>query len=297
MRYIISGSKGLIGERLKLRLDNEGNQCIMEIDQRLGSNLLSLPSYQLTQETQYADIFFHLGAYTKINETVKNPALSHLNNACGTYEALEFCRRNGIKKFVYMSSSRTLSREENPYTASKKYGEHLCEAYKQCYGIDYLIIRPSTVYGAHHDLTTRLITTWVINALKNKSLVLYGDPRTKTLDFTYVEDFVDGIMCLLRNWDRAKNDWYDICGDDCRKLIDVARIISEVIYKKCFKEFDLPFAIKMEIKKSEIAQPQQVKIDISKLKKFGYNPKVKIEEGVEKLVDFYLNEGRKWVEN
>jgi len=283
MKYIISGSSGLIGERLKKELD-KSNECIMEIDMRKGSNLLSLDSIRLTQKTQNTDIFFHLAAHCKINEGIKNPELPHLNNANGTFQALEFCRKNNIKKFVYMSTSRLLSPEKNPYTASKKYGEELCEAYKQCFGIEYLIIRPSTVYGECHDLTTRLITKWVINALTEKTLEIYGD-EDKTLDFTHVDDFVDGVMLLINKWDISKNTFYDICGEDCRRLIDVAILIAE----KTDNELEIKF------KKPETAQPQSVKVDITKIKRLGYKPKIKLEEGIERLVEFYLTEGEKWL--
>ena len=284
MRYIMSGSRGLIGEKLKQRLDDRGDKCILEIDQRAGSNILNLDSYQLTPTTQHTDIFFHLGAFCKISETVKNPRLSHYNNACGTFEALEFCRKNNIKKFVYMSSSRILSKEKNPYTASKMYGEYLCEAYRQCYGIEYIIIRPSTVYGEHHDLTTRLITKLIINAMKGKPLIIYGDDK-KTLDFTHVDDFVDGVELLIIQWEKTKNDAYDICGDDCRILVDV----GEEIIKQTNSKSNIVF------EKPEKTQPQKVKVDISKIKGFGYNPKIKIEEGIGRLVKFYLTEGQKWI--
>jgi len=283
MKYIISGSAGLIGSKLKERLDKD-NQCIMEIDQRKGSNILSLDSVRLTQKTQKTDIFFHLAAHCKINEGVLNPELPHLNNADGTFQCLEFCRKNNIKKFVYMSSSRTLSEEENPYTATKKYGEHLCEAYKQCYGIDYLIIRPSTVYGEHHDLTTRLITKWVINAMSGKPLEIYGD-KEKTLDFTHVDDFVDGVSCLLDNWEESKNTFYDICGEDCRNLTDVALLLSDILER----------TVRIDYLEPEIAQPQDVKIDISKVKEFGYEPKIKLEEGLDRLINFYKTKGQRWL--
>jgi len=289
MRYIISGSAGLIGEKLKERLD-ESNECVMEIDMRKGSNVLNLDSIRLTPNTQQTDIFFHLAAHCKINEGTLNPELPHINNCQGTFQALEFCRKNNIKKFVYMSSSRVLSREENPYTASKKYGEALCEAYKQCYGIDYLIIRPSTVYGEHHDLTTRLLTKWVINALTNKPLEIYGD-KNKTLDFTHVDDFVDGVFCLLNNWDAVHGEAYDICGDDCRKLVDVADIIKNEIDK--YIMYDYSFQVLF--KEPEIAQPQNVRIDISRLRVLGYDPQIKLEEGIKRLVKFYKGEGQKWL--
>ncbi len=287
MKFIMSGSKGLIGESLMKRLLDDGNECILEIDQRLGSNVLSLDACQLTPSTQQTDIFFHLGAFCKIGETIKYPELAHINNADGTFSALEFCRKNDIKKFVYFSTSRILSSERNPYVASKIYGEELCKAYSECYGIEFIIIRPSTVYGEHHDLTTRLITKWVINALTDKPLILYGD-KDKTLDFTHVDDFVDGIMLLLKNWDKAKNEAYDICGEDCRKLTEVARIINTSL--------DV-FSITTILQPAEIAQPQQVKIDISKIKKFGYEPKIKIEEGIKRLIKFYKGKGSKWITN
>ena len=284
MRFIMSGSQGLIGTKLKKSFDKKEYECIMEIDQRLGSNVLNLNSIQLTPSTQKTDIFIHLAAFCKINETIKHPELAHLNNANGIFESLEFCRKNDIKQFVYMSSSRTLSPEENPYTASKKYGEYLCEAYKQCYGIEYIIIRPSTVYSEGHDLTTRLITKWIISAIKGEPLTLYGD-QFKTLDFTHVDDFVDGVNCLLDNWEKAKNQAYDICGNDQRKLVDV----YQEIIKQTGSESKLIY------EDPEQAQPQDVKVDISKIQKFGYEPKIKIEEGVKRLVNFYKGEGKKWI--
>ena len=278
MKYIISGSQGLIGKALKKELDKK-HKCVLQIDHRLGGDILHLDSIKLTPETQKTDIFFHLAAHCKINEGTMNPELPFLNNANGAFRALEFCRKNGIKKFVYYSSSRVLSPEVNPYTASKKYGEHLCEAYKQCYGIDYIIIRPSTVYGEGHDLTTRLITKWAIESLMDRPLRIFGD-ENKTLDFTHVDDFVKGVMLLIKNWDKAKNEAYDISGNDVHKLIDVADMFGDVT---------------VVFEKPEIAQPQQVKIDISKMKALGFKPKIKLKEGVVRLIEFYKKEGKEWL--
>ena len=286
MKFIMSGSRGLIGECLMKRLIKENHECIMEIDQRCGSNILSLAAYQLTPETQATDIFFHLGAFCKINETIKEPSLAHFNNAYGSFQCLEFCRKNDIKKFVYFSSSRILSPERNPYVASKIYGEELCKAYCECYGIEFIIIRPSTVYGEHHDLTTRLITKWVINAMSDEPLILYGNDE-KTLDFTHVSDFVDGIMLLVSKWEKSKNDAYDICGNDQRRLTEVVAIIEKQLGRY----------IDIDVQDAEMAQPQSVKIDISKIKKFGYKPKIKLEEGIKRLIKFYKGEGKKWITN
>lgn len=282
--FAITGGEGLIGSKLKEKLEKKGHKCNLEIDLRKGSNILNINDYGHNIETQPIDIFYHLGAFCKIHDCIENPRLSNYNNAQGTFQALEFCRLNNIKKFVYFSSSRVLSKERNPYVASKIYGEELCKAYYECYGIDYLIVRPSTVYGEHHDLTTRLITKWVINVLKGEPIKIYGD-RKKTLDFTHVEDFVDGIELLIKQWENTKNQSYDICGNDHRKLIDVARLLEKLSKRK----------VKIIWRPAQIAQPQDVKIDISKLEHLGYVPKIKLEMGLKRLIKFYKTEGKKWI--
>jgi len=284
VRYAITGSCGLIGQKLKKRLDDCGHECVMEVDVRKGSNVLNINSTILNQTTQKIDIFFHLAAHCKINEGTNHPSLPHKNNCQGTYQALEFCRKNNIKKFVYMSSSRVLSPEENPYTASKKYGENLCKAYYQCYGIEYIIIRPSTVYSEGHDLTRRLLTNWVINAMTGKPLEIYGD-ENKALDFTHIDDFVDGVMLLLFKWEVTHGDSYDISGDDYRTLVEV---YTEII-KQTGSKSELVYT------EPEVAQPQNVSINIDKMKKLGYNPKIKLEEGIKRMIDFYKTEGKKWL--
>lgn len=287
MNYVLTGHKGLIGEYLKKRLDKENWKCMAHIDTREGFNILNLKSLELNPETQPVDIFIHAASFCKINKCIENPELSHLNNTDGVFECLEFCRLNGIKKFMFFSSSRVLSKEVNPYTASKMYGEMLCKAYKECYDIDYIIVRPSTVYGPCHDLTSRLITTWVINAMSGKSLICYGKAHTKTLDFTYVDDFVDAIMLLINEWETTKNEDFNISGEEETSLLKLFYIIQSELDKLLY----------INEQKSEIAQPQKVNVDTSKIKLLGFKPKINLKEGIKRLVEFYKTEGKEWIKN
>ena len=274
MNYIITGADGLIGTFLKEKL-NKKHKCVMSIDQRSGFNILDLGAVKLNPVTQHTDIVYHLAAHCKINEAIETPSLPHMNNSDGTFMLLEFCRKNGIKKVVNFSSSRVLSEEENPYTASKKYGENLMRAYYKCYGIEYITVRPSTVYGPIHDVTSRLLTTWCQNALQGKQLKIFGD-ENKTLDFTYVSDFIDAIELLTDSWEKTKNQEYNISGDNEVKLRDIVDMIGEHVED-----------IKFDYYPAEIAQPQKVHVDTEKMKKLGYQPKVKIKEGISKMMDFY----------
>lgn len=240
MKYIMTGHVGLIGTKLKKALDNNGYQFIRGLDKRVSihDNTTNTKNTKLN-----ADIVFHLADNCKINQIIKNPELS-FENVRGIESILEMCRKNNIKKIVYFSSSRVLSKEENPYTAYKKYGEYLVKAYSKCYGIEYIIIRPSTVYGGL-DKTNRLMNIWISNALQNEPLEIYGD-LNKTLGFTYVDDFVNGVLgALTLKW----NSEYNISGKE-EKLIDVAREIIKQVNSKS----------KIVLKPIELEQPQKVNI-------------------------------------
>tara|TARA_Y100000310_G_C20631260_1_gene788785 strand:- start:203 stop:1093 length:891 start_codon:yes stop_codon:yes gene_type:complete len=277
MKYVMTGHKGLIGESLKKRLDNKGHEAVLQVDQKEGFNILYLESQDLKNEQ--VDVMFHLAAQCKINQAISKPLLPHKSNAEGIFQVLEFCRKNKIPKIVFMSTSRVLSPERNPYVASKIYGEEMVKAYHECYGIDYIIIRPSTVYGPCYDETSRLMSNFVVNALRGDDLKIYGD-ENKTLDFTYVEDFVDGIMLSMKKW----NEDYNISGEDEVKISDVADEIIAQTKSKSKIKFLLP----------ELAQPQKVKINIEKIRALGYNPRVKMKEGISNMVSWYVAHPDAW---
>ena len=279
MKYIITGNKGLIGTYLKKRLDKEGHKCVMQIDKREGFDTTDLmfKDYELSDKV---DVFFHFAAQCRINEAIANPILPHKNNVDGILSVLEFCRKHEIPKIVAASTSRVLSKERNPYVASKVYVEELVKAYHDCYGLEYIVVRPSTVYGPMFDETSRLINNWLISAFKNEDLRLYGDIN-KTLDFTYIDDFVDGIMLTTKNrWNKT----YNISGEKEVWLCALARgIIEQTKSKSGIKLFP-----------EEIAQPQNVNVDNSEIKKIGYKPKVSMREGVKRMAEFYKKNPDAW---
>ena len=280
MRYIITGHRGLIGDFLKKRLDQEGGDCVLQIDQREGFNVLELEARDIEPDER-VDAFFHMAAHCKINQSIAKPLLSHRSNAEGIFSVLEFCRHHKIPRLVVASTSRVLSPERNPYVASKIYVEELTRAYHDCYGLEYLIVRPSTVYGPVFDETSRLINNFFAAAFRGEDLRIYGD-KTKTLDFTYVDDFVDGVM--LAYYEGRWNNAYNISGEDEVKVVDVANEILKQTGSKS-KVIFLP---------QERAQPQQVRVNTSNLKILGYTPKVKIKEGIRRMVEFYKTNPLAW---
>jgi len=272
MNIFITGNKGLIGSALEKRFIKEGHTIVGSIDKRSGSDLSWLKDLEIEDKI---DMFVHAAAHVKINKMVSEPAIAHENNAEGTFYALEFCRKHGIKRFVFFSSSRVLSKEKNAYTSSKLYGEELCKGYKNSYGIDYVIIRPSTVYGPFWDLSKRLVHLYITAALTHEELKIFGDPKTKTLDFTYIDDFIDGTMLAINHseWDKE----YNISGEEEYNVYEAAKYILELTGSRSL----------INVYPAEIAQPQIVKVDISEIKKLGYEPKVSLKEGLKRTVEWY----------
>ena len=279
MQYAITGHQGLIGTYLKKRLDKEGHKCVLQIDQREGFNVMDL-MFKETELSDKIDVFYHFAAQCRINEAIANPILPHRNNVDGILSVLEFCRKHDVPKIVTASSSRVLSPERNPYTASKVYVEEMTRAYSDCYGLEHIIVRPSTVYGPLFDETSRLINNWFTAAFKEKELKLYGD-KNKTLDFTYIDDFVDGVMLATKGpWNQS----YNISGNEEVNLYDLGKYIIE----------KTGTSSKLNMYPEERAQPQQVKVDISAMKDIGFNPKINIAKGIDKMIKFYKKNPKAW---
>jgi len=279
MQYAITGHQGLIGTYLKKRLDKEGHKCVLQIDQREGFNVMDL-MFKETELSDKIDVFYHFAAQCRINEAIANPILPHRNNVDGILSVLEFCRKHDVPKIVTASSSRVLSPERNPYTASKVYVEEITRAYSDCYGLEHIIVRPSTVYGPLFDETSRLINNWFTAAFKEKELKLYGD-KNKTLDFTYIDDFVDGVMLATKGpWNQS----YNISGNEEVNLYDLGKYIIE----------KTGTSSKLNMYPEERAQPQQVKVDISAMKDIGFNPKINIAKGIDKMIKFYKKNPKAW---
>jgi len=264
----MTGHKGLIGSSLLKRLEGRGDEAVLLVDKREGKNILDMNNFGLEEPV---DMMIHLASFCKISKCIEDTRLPFENNVLGMYKVLGFCRKNKIPKIVFTSSSRVLSKEKNPYTASKIYGEELVKGYSDSYGIDYVIIRPSTVYGPFNDFSKRLVDIFCLNALQGKELKIFGD-KNKTLDFTYVDDFVDAMMLCMNE----RNKEYDISGDEEVKVSYVADLVIRLAGEGSKRFYP-----------AEVAQPQEVELDISEIKKLGYEPKVGIEEGIRKTFEWY----------
>ncbi|MDD5470255.1 MAG: NAD-dependent epimerase/dehydratase family protein, partial [Candidatus Peribacteraceae bacterium] len=249
MKILITGSSGTIGTRLCERLlqtdheitcvDWEPNKWIRAIDERtLRIDLRDAKAVR--QIPSDIDIIVHLAANARVYELVVDPERA-LDNFITLFNMLEYARQNSVKKFIFASSRESygnievekLTEElasvvncESPYTASKIGGEALVRSYERCYGIDMLIFRFSNVYGMYDD-SVRVVPQFIRNARANETLTVFG--KEKCLDFTYIDDCVNGILLGIEKFEEAKNDVYNLAFGEGATLIHLAERVIELL--------------------------------------------------------------------
>lgn len=302
-KILVTGSSGTIGTRLCEKLLEE-NYEIVGVDlksnrwnERLNESTIigDLRNKQTLENLpKDIDLVIHLAANARVYNLVIDPGLARDNFEI-LFNTIEFCRKNDIKRFIFASSrevygnSKQIVHSENdvyvrncesPYTASKIGGEALVHAYHRCYGINFIIIRFSNVYGMYDD-SDRVIPLFIKLTKENKDLVVYDGE--KMLDFTYIDDAISGILKCTENFDQVKNDVFNIASGEALSFIEVAQLIQQYMDNKN----------KIAIKENRTGEVVKFIANISKAKKkLGYEPKTTITGGIEKSIKWYMKRVR-----
>lgn len=298
-KILITGSSGTIGTRLSEKLIDLGYN-VTGVDIRpnkwnpnLNKNTILV---DLTKKEQVFDkipnnfdLIIHLGANARVFNLVADPTLAR-DNFESLFNILEFARKNKINRFMFSSSrevygnSDTLVHPENhisvsncesPYAASKISGEALVHSYFRCYNIDFIIFRFSNVYGMYDD-SDRVIPLFIKLCKEGKNLSIFG--KDKLLDFTYIDDVVEGVKLCVEKFDTGKNDVYNLAYGEGTTILETAEMI-----KKFLKS-----GSKIILKENRLGEVVKCITNISKAKqKLGYSPKTTISDGIRKTIDWY----------
>jgi UDP-glucuronate 4-epimerase len=257
MRVLVTGSSGQIGTNLALRLVRDGHD-VFGIDKRLNTwtdgfrYLLQDLSgrYPAMQggiggvEYPAADVVVHLAAHAKVHQLVREPERA-LENMMMTFNVLEYCRQTrtpvifsssrevygDVHRFTTEEASADFAYAESTYSASKIAGEAFVYAYARCYQLPYLVFRFSNVYGRYdNDLERmiRVIPLFTHRILRGEPITVFGG-EDKVLDFTYVDDCVEGIV---RGIDaltsgRLHGETINLAYGEGNTLVRVAELIGD----------------------------------------------------------------------
>lgn len=309
MRVIITGSSGQIGTNLALRLKKDGHE-VFGVDKRRNTwtndfqYLLQdlsghYPSYATGiggVDYPKSDVVVHLAAHAKVHQLVREPHRA-LENMVMTYNVLEYCRQT--KTPIIFSSSREVYGDihrfdteettadfaytESTYSASKIAGEALIYSYSRCYDLPYLVFRFSNVYGRYdNDIgrMVRVIPLFVQRLSRDMPVTIYGEE--KVLDFTYVDDCVDGIVRGIQALagGKAQNETINLAYGKGNTLVRMAELIGEALGKK--PDITLAPALVGEVTHyiANIAKAASL---------LGYEPKVPLEVGIARAVEWQMS--------
>jgi len=298
-KILVTGSSGTIGTRLCEKLLAKGykvtgvdwkhNKWNRNIDKiTIIGDLRDKKTFDKVPKDH--DVVIHLAANAMVYDSVVNPDLA-FDNFITVYNTLEFARKSNIKKFMFASSrevygntAKTVLKEdeanivncESPYSASKFGGEVLTRSYKNCYNIEFVIFRFSNVYGMYDD-SNRVIPQFIRLAKQGKDLTVFG--KDKSLDFTYIDDNIKGIMLCVENFDKIKNDTINIAFGKGTTILSIAELIKKKLNPK----------INIILKEKRTGEVLRYTADISRIKAIGYKPETDVIEGISKSIEWYEN--------
>lgn len=308
---LVTGGAGFIGSHLCDRLLDEGHKvlCLDNFndfyDPKLKEQNLAQasrhPNFTLVRgdilDQELLERVFsryrpekivHLAAIAGVRPSITSPTKYVDVDIKGTVNLLEVAKRYEIKQFIFGSSSSVYGLNKkipfseddpthlqaSPYATAKKAGELYCRTYHHLYGIPITILRFFTVYGPRQrpDMAIRKFTELMI---EGKPIPMFGD-GTSERDYTYIDDCIDGVMTAIeRPFDF---EVFNIGNSSTVKLKDLIELIAKKI------------GVNPEIEQLP-EQRGDVPItyaDISKARSLlGYNPKISLEEGIEKFVYWY----------
>jgi len=312
---LVTGGAGFIGSHLVTKLLSENAWSVTVVDnfdpfypaeckQANISEHLKNPAYRLIESNirsydELKKIFaensfdrvVHLAAKAGVRPSLENPLAYSETNITGTLNLLKLASEYGVEHFVFGSSSSVYGEngklpfnEEDkvanpisPYAATKAAGELLCHAFSHLYGFRAVCLRFFTVYGARQrpDLAIRKFATLIS---EGKPIPVFGDGSTRR-DYTYIDDIIAGVRASI-DYDGSA---YEIFNLGESQTVELSRLIELLE-----QNLDMRAVIDRQP-----LQPGDVPItyaDITKAKELlGYDPQTKIEEGIGKFAEWFLN--------
>jgi dTDP-glucose 4,6-dehydratase len=331
-KILITGGAGFIGSHLVRRfVQKYPDYEIFNLDSlTYAGNLENLKDVEKAENYQFikADIVnekeifalfenhrftavIHLAAESHVDRSISNPNAFVFTNIVGTVNLLNAARQiwkedSSEKRFFHVSTDEvygslgetgffveeTSYDPRSPYSASKASSDHLVRAYFHTFKLPILITNCSNNYGPN-QFPEKLIPLFINNILNKKPLPVYGKGEN-IRDWLYVEDHAAAIDSVFHKGKIGET--YNIGGNNEWKNIDLIRVLCKVMDKKLNRR-EGESAELISFVQDRAGHDMRYAIDASKVKnELGWAPSLQFEEGIEKTVDWYLN-NKKWLDN
>ena len=316
MKILVTGCAGFIGWKVSERLLEEGHEVVgidnlnsyydprvklWRLERLRGRRGFEFYEVDIENYEALKTVFQEHKFEAVINEaaragvrySLENPWVYLRTNAEGTLNLLELMKKFGVPKMVLASTSSLYAGQKmpfseslpvntpiSPYAASKKAAEALAYSYHYLYGLDITILRYFTVYGpaGRPDMSIFRFIYW---ALKGETAEVFGD-GSQSRDFTYIDDIAEGTIKALKP---VSYEIINLGNNRPHSLREVIELIERYTGKK----------LKVVHKEFHKADMKATWAEIEKAEKIlGWKPKVSLEEGVKRTVEWFL-ENWEWL--
>ena len=311
MKYLITGGAGFIGSNIARELLKQGHtvRILDNFSSGRSENLDEIINdielhegdirdyWSVEKAVRGIDYVLHQAALPSVPRSVANPLTSNAVNINGTLHVMEAARYAGVKRMVMASSSSVygdtveLPKHEkmvpsplSGYAITKLTNEYYARVYYQLYGFETVCLRYFNIFGPRQDPTSfysAVIPKFITALQAGQSPTVFGDGE-QSRDFTYIDNCVQANL-VAATADGVAGDYFNVaCGGQftLNELLEKLKKILGVQVEAKYEE-----ARQGDIKHSFAS--------VDKLMSKGYKPTVGFDEGLERTVEFFVNENKR----
>ncbi|MEP2785156.1 MAG: dTDP-glucose 4,6-dehydratase [Pseudoruegeria sp.] len=329
MKILITGGAGFIGSAVVRHAVKQGHSvvnldaltyaaCLDNVANVADSPLYAFEHVDIRNRTELDRVFaehkpdavMHLAAESHVDRSIDGPGDFIETNITGTFNMLEAARKYWADagkpegfRFHHISTDEvfgTLGAEgqftedtpyapNSPYSASKAASDHLVRAWAETYGLPVVMTNCSNNYGPFH-FPEKLVPVVILKALAGEPIPVYGKGEN-VRDWLYVEDHADALLTVLAKGELNRS--YNIGGENEATNLDLVNTICGILDAK--RPGDKPYADLITFVADRPGHDLRYAIDPTRIRtELNWRPSVTVEQGLEKTVQWYLDNEDWW---
>jgi dTDP-glucose 4,6-dehydratase len=333
MKLLVTGGAGFIGSAVVRQAIRDGHE-VVNVDALTYAACLDnvaevaeAPGYAFEQAdirdraaldrifaAHAPDAVMHLAAESHVDRSIDGPGTFIETNVMGTFHLLEAARaywqdkgRPESFRFHHISTDEVYGSlgpnpetdgqftedtpydPRSPYSASKASSDHLVRAWHETYGLPVVLTNCSNNYGPFH-FPEKLVPVVILRALAGAPIPVYGKGEN-VRDWLYVEDHADALLTVVQKGEIGRS--YNIGGENEAQNIELVRTICAILDEK--RPGNAAYAEQITFVDDRPGHDLRYAIDPTRIREeLGWRPSVTLEQGLEKTVQWYLDNEAWW---